>query len=272
MRSGHQNYKTRIPAVMETWGKEVNSTLDGLIIIGDQSWPGHRPPIIRAEICGNDHSKQLCCKTGYALMMAAQHLDEFSWFFVVDDDMYVNLENSRKVLSGYDPSKLIALGIPGCGPGFCADKKGGFCGGGGYAVSRASLRRLMVPSPEDFHKDLMKKLAVEKSGQAWDDISISCSLKRHNIKLLQIKGLHGWRIEGRGRPLNSGYERAIRSRNPLPITFHYLTPDMMTAIHRRFQDLGKHRLLGSRILPRHAYDEQLQQYLLNMSNRHFFME
>ena len=41
-------------------------------------------------------SRQLCCKTGYALMMAAKRLEEFSWFFVVDDDMYVNLENSRQ--------------------------------------------------------------------------------------------------------------------------------------------------------------------------------
>ncbi|CAE7228965.1 C1GALT1 [Symbiodinium microadriaticum] len=253
LRSGHQNYKTRIPAVMGTWGQEVNSTSDGLIMIGDVSWPSHRPPIIPAEICGNDHSRQLCCKTGYALMMAAKHLEEFSWFFVVDDDMYVNLENSRQVLSAYDPKKLIALGIPGCGGGLCSDKSGGFCGGGGYAISQASLRKLMAPSPEAFHKDLMKNLAVEKSGQAWDDISISCSLKRHGIELRQIRGLHGWRLPGKGKPISTEYERAIKSKDPLPITFHYLTSDMMHAIHDRFQKMKRKK--GPRLLSRRKRSE-----------------
>ena len=267
LRSGHQNYKTRLPVVMETWGQEVNSTLaDGLIMVGDSAWPSHKPPIIPAKICGNDHSRELCCKTGYALMMAAEHLEEFSWFFVVDDDMYVHLENAERVLSKYNPHELIALGIPGCGPGFCRDRKGGFCGGGGYAISRASLRKLMTGSAEGFHKDLMKNLAQEKSGQAWDDISVSCSLKRNGIKLLLIKGLHGWRIEGKGKPLNFGYEKAIRSKDPLPITFHYLSPDMMRAIHTRFKALkaGK-RLLGLGI--RHEYDKQLKKYLVNMTQR-----
>ena len=31
--------------------------------------------------------------------------------------------SSWKVLSAYDPKKLIALGIPGCGGGLCSDKK-----------------------------------------------------------------------------------------------------------------------------------------------------
>ena len=36
----------------------------------------------------------------------------------------------------------------------------------------------------------MEHLAKEKSGQAWDDISVSCLLRRHDIPLLQIKGLY----------------------------------------------------------------------------------
>ena len=50
-----------------------------------------------------------------------------------------------------------------------------------------SLRALILAVK--FSQDLMEHLAKEKSGQAWDDISVSCLLRRHGIPLLQIKGL-----------------------------------------------------------------------------------
>ena len=36
--------------------------------------------------------------------------DHFAWFFVVDDDLYMNRENANLALSAFDPSTEIALG------------------------------------------------------------------------------------------------------------------------------------------------------------------
>ena len=36
--------------------------------------------------------------------------DHFGWFFVVDDDLYMNRENANLALSAFDPSSEIALG------------------------------------------------------------------------------------------------------------------------------------------------------------------
>lgn len=36
--------------------------------------------------------------------------DHFAWFFVVDDDLYMNRDNANLALSAFDPSTEIALG------------------------------------------------------------------------------------------------------------------------------------------------------------------
>ena len=117
MRSWHANYGTRLEGVLSTWGKDVlESRLDRLIIVGDQE--SESPPVVAATMCGNDHSRELCCKTGFALQLA-YNLSEFHWVFVVDDDLYLNNTNAKHALAGYNASQPVALGIPGCGPQFC---------------------------------------------------------------------------------------------------------------------------------------------------------
>jgi len=205
-------------------------------MVGDKA--SENPPVLPAKGCGNDHSAQLTCKTGVALQRAHEQLGNFSWIFVVDDDLYLHVANVHRVLSDFDPSKSIALGIVGCGPHLCPG--GGFCGGGGYALSRPAVEKIMAQGELAFQKDLMEHLAKEKSGQAWDDISVSCLLRRHGIPLLQIKGLYGWVLQGAQRnksSLNSEYIKAIHQTKPLPLTFHYVSPQQIREIHQEFQGM-----------------------------------
>mmetsp|Transcript_50557 Transcript_50557/g.94417 ORF Transcript_50557/g.94417 Transcript_50557/m.94417 type:complete len:427 (+) Transcript_50557:86-1366(+) len=234
-----RNYDTKIAGVMRTWGKDVNeSKADSLMIVGDRAHSD--PKVLAANKCGNDHSDQLVCKAGYALQFAHQAADNFSWIFLLDDDIYVNRQNIHKALESKDASQKIALGIPGCGGQFC-DKHGGFCGGGGIVISRLALAEIMQPSPEAFQRDMMTHLAKEPSGQSWADISISCVLRRHGVPLEFLKGLYGWKVDGAPIPrsvLNAGYMKAITQRDPLPITFHYISTMQMLAIHDEFKKLG----------------------------------
>ena len=126
-----------------------NSGTDSLLIVGDKA--SENPPVLPAKGCGNDHSAQLTCKTGVALQRAYEQLGNFSWIFVVDDDLYLHVANVHQVLSHFDPSKSIAVGIVGCGPHLCP--RGGFCGGGGYALSRPAVEKIMAQGELAFQKD-----------------------------------------------------------------------------------------------------------------------
>ncbi|CAE7690039.1 unnamed protein product [Symbiodinium pilosum] len=204
---------------MNTWGGDMHELrADGLLIVGDEASPDHEPPIIGVSACGNDHGKELCCRTGYALQEAAKQLEAYSWFFVLDDDVYVNVHNARQALLYRDPDDLIALGIPSCGP----EDAAGFCGGAGYIISQASLRKIMARSGEAFQSDLMGNLVGGAYGLVWDDLSISGVLKRNGVHLEQLDGLYGWQLDN-SQELEDGYASAIMATDPLPITFHYVT-------------------------------------------------
>ena len=152
LRSHSKNYGTKVVATLDTWAKDVNNSgTDSLLMVGDKA--SENPPILPAKGCGNDHWQQLTCKTGVALQLAHEQLGlgNFSWIFVIDDDVYLHVANVHRVLSNFDPSKIIAVGIVGCGghllPG------GGFCGGGGYALSRPAMEKIMAQGEPAFQKD-----------------------------------------------------------------------------------------------------------------------
>ena len=119
----------------------------------------------------------------------------------------------------------------------------------------------------------MANIAREKNGQSWADISVSCTLRRHGVSLLPIKGLYGWRIDGKRQKglLNEGYLNAIRAREPLPLTFHYINADEMRAIHQEFQALKNSSNQGRRMSQSDCqsleYDAELSRFLAKENAR-----
>lgn len=63
----------------------------------------------------------------------------YDWVFVIDEDVFVYPPLLREIISKFSPHQPIALGTLGCGSVIP-----GFCGGGGYAISRAAVLSLVA--------------------------------------------------------------------------------------------------------------------------------
>jgi len=266
VRTWHKNYDTRLPSIIDTWGSALDSS--SLLIVGDKDL--HNPTVYAATGCSSDHQVGLTCKTGHSLALAAEKIGSRSWAFVIDDDVYVNTSNLEGLLKQHDASRLVALGIPGCGAPHCDDHQGGFCGGGGYALSSAALKALVdKKSPMDFHNELrdMTKVFYPGGETPWDDITTTCLMKRRGITVEHIDGLYGWRIPGDSKAAPDGklsptYKRAIHSSSPLPLTFHYITPKEMYTIHDQFMKPTPEKVsLLQEVSAGPSYAEQLRQYI-----------
>jgi hypothetical protein len=116
----------------------------------------------------------------------------------------------------------INYGIVGCGAGqgeFCQDvpafqTHGGFCGGGGYFLSRAALQALN--GTRDFYDDRM----------SWPgDMTTSCLLYKHGVRMEHPLGqdMHANRIR-------SADELKDTARTGF-LTLHYLQPADMRWVH-----------------------------------------
>lgn len=265
VRTWHKNYNTRLPSILQTWAAPLDRS--SLLLVGDQELQS--PTVHAATGCGSDHHLGLTCKTGHSLALAAEMIGQKPWAFVIDDDVYVNTSHLESLLQKHDSSKLVALGIPGCGTPHCDDHEGGFCGGGGYALSQAALKALIDrPKPEDFHNELQDMTKVFYPGETpWDDITTTCLMKRRGISIEKIDGLYGWRIPDGSHPAPDGkltqlYKAAIHSSNPTPLTFHYVSPEEMYTIHKQFTkgESGKVSLLQE-VNVASSYAEQLQLFI-----------
>lgn len=240
VRTWHNSYPTKVEAILRTWGGAVNNSL---VIVGDT--PSTSPPVYGASACPNDHSAGLACKDGYALSLAADRLatsSEYSWVFVVDDDVYVRSRDVEMALVKLNASKAQVLGIPGCGPELCGGA-GGMCGGAGYAISRAALERLVSGRPAQALADELVETCKGAAG-GWDDIAVTCALRSRKVHVDNLDGLHGWRARDHEEFLNW-----IHDKSPAPLTFHYINASEMDAIHAEFlmKDNSTART-GSRLL------------------------
>lgn len=265
VRTWHKNYETRVPSVLKTWAAPLEDS--SLLIVGDRALSSQKGPTIYAATgCSSDHHVGLTCKTGHSLALAAEKIGKHPWVFLIDDDVYVNTSHLEMVLKQHDPSKLVALGIPGCGTPHCDDHEGGFCGGGGYALSQAALKALVdKPNPDEFHDELLDMTKVFYPGETpWDDITTTCLMKRRGIAIERMEGLYGWRLpeSSKASPdgkLTTNYKAAIHSSNPPPLTFHYITPEEMYTIHDQFTKGEPEKL--SLLSIGASYAEQVQQHI-----------
>lgn len=269
IRTWHANYDTLLPSILATWASPLESS--SLLIVGDVDQSVNSTSVVAATGCPNDHQVGLTCKTAHSLALAADKIGSHSWVFVVDDDVYVDTSNLENELSKHDPSKLIALGIPGCGTPHCNDNGGGFCGGGGYAVSRAALSELVdKPTAVDFHDEMLEFMHEEYLAPEtpWDDITTTCLMKQRGIAIESIEGLYGWRMQDSPNPsssLSAEYQDAIQSSSPPPLTFHYIDSQEMYMIHKQFMDPAPQET--SLLAIPSKYDEQMRQYIHDESVR-----
>ena len=269
------NRDTRLPAVMETWGAEVlKSEANDLMIFANERREKD-PKVLQAANCADDHGVGLCCKTATSLMTAYKYgKDKFSWVFILDDDVYMHQDNVAKSLARHDASLPIGLGVVGCAgcqPNDLPTEQNiqpqCFCGGGGIALSMAAVQKLMMPSTDSFFEDYMSHLGIGSHS----DITLCCQMRRLKIPIQHMKGLHAWELRGTTLPntvLNSAYLEEIASTNPLPITFHYVSPDRIRAIHQQCASPVASKTAGTLLQDGESkYDEKVQCYISKVNAR-----
>jgi len=161
-----------------------------------------------------------------------------AWVYVVSEDSYVHTRNVEEWLADKSPDDAIAYGgLTGCGRGlFCQgvpafDEGGGLCGGGGYILSRAALRRLLADGAAALHE------VYDRS--PWpNDMTTSCELAKRGVRLgLGELGMAGIATGPGGGPTVkvADFERMAHTDGFL--TTRYIRPPVMRWLHAEVEGL-----------------------------------
>jgi hypothetical protein len=262
LRTRYENIDTRLKHSRDTWMKEVLPQDRVITVVSD---PGLKksaaaPKLegvpITAINCPDSHNVGLNCEMGevfrQVLPLAAEQYDGF---FVVDDDAYLDVPNLRKAFTKLN--RQISDGKVAFGVWGCVEKPWyGFCGGAGYGVTKAGARALMnltatsdrvdaanstkselkleahkgtASSADEFVTQYLEEsLRLFKGNarhHAWEDVAFGATVKNLGLKIEKLDGLYGWALKP------DDYEKAVRSCNPLPINFHYVTTELKHKLH-----------------------------------------
>jgi len=266
IRTSEQIRQSRIPSILGTWAGPVK---DSLLMVSERSVD--KPKIYAAKECASDHWEGLICKTGHAFALAAKMMDHHDWVMFLDDDVYVNTSNLEKELQKHNASQLVALGIPGCGTPHCQDKGGGFCGGGGYAISKLALQAFVDKlEPSQFAAEMLHfRQTVWPEASPADDVISTCLMKERGIKVEQLRGLYGWRLEKQGeqppeKNMSNEYKFAIHEDSTPPLTFHAIKPAEMYLLQEEFKRsniIQRVSLLQSGQAENSRYDIQREEFI-----------
>ncbi|KAL7543645.1 hypothetical protein ACHAXR_013065 [Thalassiosira sp. AJA248-18] len=150
-------HSTRIRAIRETWA----GGCDGFLAFSTKSDP--RLPAIALEHIGPESYDNMWQKVRSIWKFVGMHyLEQFDWFYIGGDDMFVLPNNLRTYLAslaykdGSDPrSKDYYVGR--------RQKSGTYfnTGGAGYALSQATLRKLLTIIDDDVNCHANETTATE---------------------------------------------------------------------------------------------------------------
>jgi len=228
-------YAEEMKAVEETWAQKVPP--QKLLVVGVN---GSTPGITykHAPMCKDGHATNpgISCKE--ATILTTGYEMGADWVIVAGSDNYVFPRNLEQRLESEDSKKAQILGIYGCGGDFCEDHKTGLCGGGGYAISRRALDKMVgqgASASMDFIQESMHT-ASTVSGY-WSDQVTSCIARRNGVKEVDLPGLYGWRLGPEDSFDEETYKTKIMATDPKPFTFHYVHPHEMHQLHKLVNDI-----------------------------------
>jgi hypothetical protein len=125
------------------------------------------------------------CKEGQALIRSVD-LD-FDFAFFINDVVLVRPRLLEQELQKMHTSSEEAFGITGC----YAKDVPGFCGGGGYAISKGAIEKMINGDPDLFYEKYMDFAHQVQ----WSDITTSHFLEESGIQLQTMEGLMPWRTD-----------------------------------------------------------------------------
>ena len=139
----------------------------------------------------------------------------FNWAFIIDDDVLVFPEGIKAFLNE-NANYSEAYGTPGCG----SHNIGGFCGGGGYAISKQAIGLIIEKSGSS--KNFLNCYMDKAKELEYSDIVTSWFLQEHGIQLKPMPGLHPWKTDENSLDKIKDY---IQKGNPV-YSLHYVTGSM----------------------------------------------
>lgn len=186
IRSIPKYYDNRLKAQFNTWMKLIHAN-DNILIASDKF--NHQDKFdLKYSIpdCPRNHSEGPCCSESNGILKAFNEYD-FDWIFVVDDDVYVYPQMVREIILRFKNEPNKSLGTPGC----VSKNIIGFCGGGGYAISKKALGKLIGSDQNKFLNDYKKHCDITN----FCDITTADLLKKKNIELIKIPEFKPWGIK-----------------------------------------------------------------------------
>lgn len=226
IRTGSHNSRERLATVRETWAKNIPFS-DIHVVTAASNQLSHDSGVTAYD-CADNHGYGLCCVEASGEADALDRRGNYDWLFVIDDDVYVHTRNLAAALMQLPADEMAVWGIPGCGK--CPHESSGLCGGGGYAVSRASLDVLGKDGSATFKKDFLR-LARDEADN-WADVAFACVAQERGLHLKPLNGLYGWALKP------EEWEPAVKARDLPPLTFHYMSPQQMRTLDSTFSSLS----------------------------------
>ena len=190
VRSFPGNYKTVLTYQLNTWMRYLNPTHDSVLVASINE--GHDEMIASVlELqdlnftlptgCSNNHGVGLCCQESNALKESVEKYD-FDWMVVIDDDVYLWPSVMRDLVLDYRDSPMEAIGTLGC----VAKDVSGFCGGGGYILSREMVKKATAQD------DFLHKYAGNCAITEFCDITTAWAIKEVGASLVSDPRLMPW--------------------------------------------------------------------------------
>lgn len=182
---------------------------------------------------------------------------DFEFVFILDDDVYVNVNSLQRAVLKLQAESPTVWGTPGCGR--CeSGQRTGLCGGGGYLISRHNLA-LLASNKSRFLEEFNRG-----PDQEWCDVRFACVAQLHKFNLEKMNGLYPWMLNA------SEQDRAMRSRQVPPLTFHYANPKRMRELHNEFQQTSsflEDALTVGDGLTMEEYSKQMYEYIQSQQKR-----
>ncbi|CAF0749851.1 unnamed protein product [Adineta ricciae] len=212
VQTGEKNLRTRCDIMMCTFGVTLHPSR--LFFVGETPSDSRLPvyDVVEPNTPRPVDRKGSMQKVAQGLDMIVNKLregdynNEIEWIMVMDDDTFISPPNLNLLAAEYDSQRPVMIGQHTC--------KVGFCGGGGYLISRA----LFVQLPA-----FVKK--CRPHDELWDSDQFvpDCIRRKVQVELIDRKEFNSQNPEFYSTPLGlqdhpNGFGRAV--------TFHYMKTPM----------------------------------------------
>lgn len=268
LRTRYQNLHTRLRTTRDTWMQGVGKQDEVIVFVADPglktTHSGTAPTLPGVQVtpidCPDSHNVGLNCEMSEVFrLVLPMVVDKYDAFFVVDDDAYLDVPNLKTTVEGVKGP--VAFGVWGCTePPYV-----GFCGGGGYGLTKEAARQLLHSPEALFQSTQAGGGASTKSvlnttpwtgeqgkaddfvtrylnasqaiydlpkHMAWEDVAFGVTVKSIGLVTETLPGLYGWKLDP------TQYDKAVRSCHPLPINFHYVTEEKKRKLHADLAKFG----------------------------------